>query len=177
MDYRDVEGKYIDPFFKYKGERFQYKIEHRGKCLHIVELNFKPNTDTAMSMPVPLYNQFVEWLNDHVAERGVLANNVLPTFTQFMDNYRKDYLGGVATLKSSSYIRYASVFYLFWKATKGLMGFEADLIPQRSVPRIIQRDGVTALENEIEARGYYIKPVGNRYVIIIDKTQKKLGDY
>lgn len=177
MDYKDVEGKYIDPFFKFKGERFQYKIEYRGACLHIIEMNFKPNTEVPMSMPVPLYNQFVEWLNNSITEKGVLGNNVLPKFTQLVDAYRRDYLGKRENLKASSYMRYSAVFYLFWKATKGLMGFECELKQRTQDTTITQENGKTNVELELLPRGYYIKPKGRYYVVIIDKSQKKLGDF
>ena len=177
LDYKFVVNKLKNKVFTIDGIPYQYSIEQRGSCLHIVELNFKPNTETTMSIPLPVYNQFVEWLNDNIMLGGMKGNDVMGAFIKIYEEYRRQYLGSTETLKPSSYGRYASVLFGFWKCMGGYMGFECKINPQEVIKTVTQEGETLRIESELLSRGYYIKPTKQPIVQIIDKSQSKLLEF
>ena len=153
---------------------FQYSVEYRQGVLHIVELNFKPNTKSTMSVPVPVYNEFVKQLSEKIGIDGVRGNEVMGLFIQLYEQYRRVYLGAMAPLKPSSYVRYASVLYLLWYATDGKLGFKCSLKPKQIIKTVTQ-DGVNlVINNEIQSKGYYIEPTKYPAVTLYDRRQQDL---
>lgn len=156
---------------------FNYSIENRGGVLSLVELNFKPNTTTCMSIPLPVYNAFVSRINNVMGVDGVRGNDVLPIFIEEYEKYRRDYLGETTPIKYSSYSRYSSVLYLFWKQTEGIMGIKALLEPKRMYNIIENNDDNMKIFTNIESRGYKLKPTEHTVKILVDKSQKMLGEF
>ena len=142
--------------------------------MHIIELNFKPNTETTMSIPLPVYNQFVEWLNENMGINGIKGNDVMGGFINIYEKYRHEYLGALETLKPSSYVRYASVLFGFWRCLGNYVGFKCQIKPIQTISIIEQNKNVTKIESEVLSRGYYIKPIGKNIIKIIDKAQENL---
>lgn len=177
VDYKFVVNKLKNKVFTINGIPYQYSIEQRGNCLHIVELNFKPNTETTMSIPLPVYNEFVEWLNNNITLSGMKGNDVMGAFIKIYEEYRRQYLGATESLKPSSYIRYASVLFGFWKCMGNYVGFECKIKPQTRTNIVIQEENKTIIESEMLSRGYYIKPTNNPIIQIIDKSQSKLLEF
>jgi len=174
IDYKIVMNKLKNKVFTLEGVSYQYSIEQRGSCLHIIELNFKPNTKTTMSIPMPVYNKFVEELNRLMERGGISGNGVMGIFIRIYEDYRRKYLGATRVLKPSSYTRYASVLFGFWKCMGRYMGFECKIKPQSITKTITQDKEKMLIESETLGRGYYIKPIGKHITQIEDSNQSKL---
>lgn len=177
IDYKTLVHKLINNVFEFEGRKYQYSIEQRRDCLHVVELNFKPNTQTTMSIPLPVYNNFVEWLNQNITNQGMRGNDAMGEFVKIYEKYRRDFLGATIRLKPSSYARYASVLFGFWKVVGNVTGFQCSINPQKITKTVTQEDNKTIIESEILSKGYFIKPVGNMLIKIADKSQKGLLEF
>jgi len=175
LDYKLVQSQLKNKSLRVNGETMQYSIEQRGRCLHIVENNFKPNTTSSMSIPLPVYNKFVKALHGQQLPRdGLKANSFMGLFRDIYEEYRRDYLGATEALKPSSYNRYASILYLLWKCTEGQLGFTAQLIGRHTVKTVQEETGRIIIDSEIISQGYFIKPSGQPIVRLIDKEQTVL---
>lgn len=174
IDYRKLKNKMLNKLYEHGEERYQYSIERKRGIPHIVENNFKPNTKTAMSIPCPVYNEFVDELSKRITAQGLKANDLMPLFVQIYAKYRRNYLGILEDIKPSSYMRYSAVLYLFWKVTEGKMGFTAELFNQHIVKTVEVKGNNVSIDSEVMTRGYYIKPAEYPIVRIIDTEQMQL---